>query len=72
VEPENQLLVARMAEVAALRAQNKPTVPTTLAAEKATNPFLRVNSTAIRARLGLERAPEWTVFRRLRELKNKA
>jgi hypothetical protein len=43
-----------------------------LAAEKATNPFLRVNSTAIRARLGLERAPEWAVFQRLRELKNKA
>lgn len=72
VEPENQLLVARMSEITALRAQNKPTVPTTLAAEKATNPFLRVNSTAIRARLGLERAPEWAVFKRLRELKNKA
>ncbi|MEZ5897923.1 MAG: hydroxyacylglutathione hydrolase [Hyphomicrobiaceae bacterium] len=72
LEPENQELTARMARVTALRAENKPTVPTTMALEKATNPFLRVNSSAIRARLGLERAPEWAVFQRLRELKNKA
>ncbi|MCB1484494.1 MAG: hydroxyacylglutathione hydrolase [Hyphomicrobiaceae bacterium] len=72
VEPENQELAARMAQVTALRAENKPTVPTTMALEKATNPFLRVNSSAIRGRLGLERAPEWAVFQRLRELKNKA
>lgn len=72
VEPENQDLVARMAQVSAMRAENKPTVPTTMALEKATNPFLRVSSMPIRARLGLERAPDWAVFQRLRELKNKA
>lgn len=72
VEPENEALKMRMAHVTALRAENKPTLPTTLAEEKATNPFLRTQSSAIRARLGLERAPDWAVFARLRELKNKA
>lgn len=72
VEPENADLKSRMAEIEALRAANQPTLPTTLAREKATNPFLRPNSPAIRARLGLERVPDWKVFERLRELKNKA
>lgn len=71
VEPENAALVHRMAEVTALRERNQPTLPTTLAREKETNPFLRVHSAPIRARLGLERAPDWMVFQRLRELKNK-
>lgn len=72
VEPENEALRARVREVEALRSQGKPTLPTTLAAELATNPFLRTNSAAIRARLGLQNAPDWQVFARLRELKNKA
>lgn len=72
IEPENAALVNRMAEVTALREKNLPTVPTTVALEKATNPFVRVHSPNIRARLGLERAPDWKVFQRLRELKNKA
>ena len=41
VEPENQDLVQRAAQIAELRNNNKPTVPTTIAAELATNPFLR-------------------------------
>jgi hydroxyacylglutathione hydrolase len=71
IEPENIELKARFAEIETLRAENKPTLPTTLGREKATNPFLRPNSAAIRARLGLERVPDWMVFQRLRELKNK-
>lgn len=72
IEPENDALKARMAEVTSLRERNQPTLPTTLGREKDTNPFFRVHSAAIRARLGLERAPDWAVFQRLRELKNKA
>lgn len=41
VEPENARLQARVAQVAALRARGESTVPSTLAEEKATNPFLR-------------------------------
>lgn len=71
IEPENSSLVKRMAAVTALREKNSPTIPTTLALEKDTNPFLRVAQAGIRARLGLERVPDWKVFERLRELKNK-
>jgi hydroxyacylglutathione hydrolase len=41
VEPDNEALVARMAEVDRARAAGEATVPTTIAAERATNPFLR-------------------------------
>ncbi|WP_375403053.1 hydroxyacylglutathione hydrolase [uncultured Sphingomonas sp.] len=46
VEPENAELVARMAQVDALRAGGEPTVPTTIALELATNPFMRAPSAA--------------------------
>jgi hydroxyacylglutathione hydrolase len=41
VDGENQILQARAKEVAALRAEGKPTIPVTLGVERATNPFLR-------------------------------
>src|SRR4051794_23649888 len=41
VEPDNQALVARMAEVEAARAAGEATVPTTIALELETNPFVR-------------------------------
>jgi len=46
VEPDNDALIARMAQVKALRAKDEPTVPTNIAAEKATNPFMRAASIA--------------------------
>ena len=51
VEPDNAQLAARMAEVDLLRARGEPTVPTTLALEQATNPFLRAASVEAFARL---------------------
>jgi hydroxyacylglutathione hydrolase len=44
VEPDNAALVARMAEVTAMRDRGEPTVPTTIALERATNPFMRAAS----------------------------
>jgi hydroxyacylglutathione hydrolase len=44
VEPGNQALGARMAEVEAARAAGEATVPTTIALERATNPFMRASS----------------------------
>jgi len=38
--PDNDALKARLKQIAALRAENRPTVPETLAVELATNPFL--------------------------------
>lgn len=71
IEPENAALAARAKIIEAKRAAGEPTLPTTIELEKATNPFLRTASTAIRARLGMMGAPDWQVFARLRELKNK-
>jgi len=44
VEPDNEALVERMAQVEAARAADEPTVPTTIALERATNPFMRAAS----------------------------
>lgn len=41
VEPDNAAIAARLAAVEAMREQGEPTVPTTIALERATNPFLR-------------------------------
>jgi hydroxyacylglutathione hydrolase len=41
VEPDNPALIQRMRDVDALRARGEATVPTTIALERATNPFMR-------------------------------
>ncbi len=46
VEPDNAALRARTAQVSAQRGRGEPTVPTTLAEELATNPFLRAPDVA--------------------------
>ena len=46
VEPENQALAARLAKVESARAAGEATVPTSIGAERATNPFLRASSAA--------------------------
>lgn len=71
MEPENEALAARLKEVEALRSAGKPTLPTRVDLELATNPFLRPKSAAIRKRLGLEGAEDWQVFAELRERKNR-
>lgn len=72
IEPENDALQKRVAEVEALVAAGRPTLPTTIAAELATNPFLRPQSVAIRKRLGMERSADWQVFGEVRERKNRS
>jgi len=51
MEPDNADIARRMDEVRALRGQGVPTVPTTIAQERATNPFMRADSAAELARL---------------------
>ncbi len=46
VEPQNAALIARADEVRAQRVVGVPTVPTTIAQEKAANPFIRAGSVA--------------------------
>lgn len=51
MEPGNAAIAQRMEEVCALREASEPTVPTTIALERATNPFLRASSAEELARL---------------------
>jgi hydroxyacylglutathione hydrolase len=44
VEPDNVELISRMREVEAARAAGQATIPTSIALEKATNPFMRASS----------------------------
>lgn len=70
VEPGNAALIERAAEIDALRAAGKPTVPSTMAMEKATNPFLRPDSPDLQATLGLEGQDLVTVFGETRRRKD--
>jgi hydroxyacylglutathione hydrolase len=72
IEPENNALQARAAEITALRAAGQPTVPSRLDVELATNPFLRAANPAIRARLAMADAKDWQVFGEIRERKNRS
>jgi hydroxyacylglutathione hydrolase len=73
VEPDNPALAARVARVAAQRAAGLPSVPSTLAEEKATNPFLRCGEPAVVAAAlahgAVDRSPT-AVFAAIRSWRN--
>jgi hydroxyacylglutathione hydrolase len=71
IEPGNKALSARAEEVAKLRAAGKPTIPATIGEEKAANPFLRADDSALAKSLGLAGQPAWKVFAEIRERKNR-
>jgi hydroxyacylglutathione hydrolase len=71
VDPGNAALQARMKEIEALRAAGKPTLPTTMARELETNPFLRAGDPGIQSNLGMTGADPAAVFTELRERKNR-
>lgn len=48
VEPDNQELTRYLSKVQELRAQNKPSIPTTVATQISVNPFLRSHVNAIK------------------------
>jgi len=74
VEPKNMALQQRMQETINLRAANHSTVPSTLVLEKATNPFLRCHTTAVKEAAqtycGRHLLTPMAVFGILREWKN--
>ncbi|MDE1973872.1 MAG: hydroxyacylglutathione hydrolase [Hyphomicrobiales bacterium] len=71
IEPDNTALAARADEVAKLRAAGKPTIPATIGAEKAANPFLRADVPDVAKSVGRAGSPAWKVFAEIRERKNK-
>src|SRR4029077_1232827 len=71
VEPDNKALAAPADEVPRLLAADKPTIPATIGAEKAANPFLRADVAEVAQSLGLAGSPAWKVFAEMRERKNR-
>ena len=74
VDPANDALRRRTEEAQAMRNAGRPTLPSTLAMELATNPFLRVEAPAIRAavagRLGRQPVDRVETFAELRRWKD--
>jgi hydroxyacylglutathione hydrolase len=76
VEPQNAALAAREDRDRALRQAGRPTVPSTMREEKATNPFLRCTEPAVvesvNKYLGTRVSDPVRVFAAIREWKNRA
>lgn len=72
IEPGNTDLKARAEEVKQLRAGNQPTLPTTMALEKATNPFLRAGEASVADALGMPGRSAADVFTEIRTRKDNA
>ncbi len=70
-DPANAALKERAEEVARQRERGEFTLPTTIAIEHATNPFLRADDAGIKASLGMAGAGPAAVFAELRERKNR-
>jgi len=49
VEPDNPALMRRIEEAQAMRQSGRPTLPSSVAAEREANPFLRIDVPAVRA-----------------------
>jgi len=76
LEPGNRTLAAKLAAVRALRREGKFTVPSTIDEEKATNPFLRIDSpelaASVRARVpDLPPGDRVALFAAVRALKDR-
>ena len=71
IEPDNADLKARAKEADALRAAGKPTLPSTIGAEKKANCFLRADVPSVAAAVGLAGKSAEDVFAEIRLRKNK-
>jgi hydroxyacylglutathione hydrolase len=71
VDPTNAALQDRIADTTAARAANRPTVPSRLSLELATNPFLRANTPALRETCQMPNATAAEVFAELRARKDR-
>lgn len=71
LDPDNVALQARLARVIKARAENRPTVPSRLSGELATNPFLRADTSALRAAVQMPDATPAEVFAEIRARKDR-
>ncbi|MDR3440743.1 hydroxyacylglutathione hydrolase [Telmatospirillum sp.] len=70
VERDNAELLARMADIDAKRSHGLPTVPSLLALERRTNPFLRADVESVKKGVGLPGADPVQVFGEIRRRKD--
>jgi len=70
VEPDNPQIIKRLAEMADLRAQGHGSLPSTLAIEKQTNPFLRCHLASVAEHLPINDKTPQAVFAYLRNWKD--
>jgi len=70
VAPDDPALADQAAAVRALRADGRPTTPTTIGRERAANPFLRAGDAAMQAAVGLPGGDAAAVFGELRRRKD--
>ncbi len=70
IDPNNQKLQQRLAEIENQLARGEFTIPTKLKDEKQTNPFLRADSEEMRQLLSMPSAKDYEIFAKLRELKD--
>ncbi len=70
LEPGNTDLQQRKRDTLAMLSQHRPSLPSNMALELATNPFLRCDSAEIRASTSTQNESEVTTFSKMRELRN--
>jgi hydroxyacylglutathione hydrolase len=70
-DPDNEVLKRRVERAKEAEREGKFLVPSTIEAERATNPFLRAGDPALARAVGKEGAPAVEVFQALREWKNR-
>ena len=71
IEPDNAALMARVADISAIRAKGGFTVPSLLSLELQTNPFLRADVPALAAAMGMAAASAVEIFTEVRRRKDK-
>lgn len=70
IEPENKALRDRVAGIKLADEKGQPIMPSTLAEEKATNPFLRVVEPSVKRAVGMDGADDASVFAEVRRRKD--
>lgn len=70
IEPDNQAIRQRLGDARQAAAQGQPTVPSTIAQERATNILFRAGEPAVKAALDMDDADPEQVFAELRRRKN--
>ena len=70
IEPDNEAVRQRLDEIRQAAASGTHTVPSTMLAERTTNPFLRAGAPELQAALGMPNAESVEVFAELRRRKD--